>query len=189
MPVVLLHGWGLAQHTYREVIEQIAAHGCKVYAPAMPGFGGTGELPDESFSIGGYARWVADLIDAIELDEPAVVVGTPSVAVSRSGTRTITRRGALARPRQLDRRLVLEAGKSLALHRRAAVNGDYDGDHRTDYAVYRPVDGPVVHPAVVERRGARRAGASAAISRCPATTTATAGPTSPSGARRPASGS
>lgn len=75
MPVVLLHGWGLAQHTYRGVIERIAAHGCKVYAPALPGFGGTGELPDESFSIGGYARWVADLIDAIELDESAVVVG------------------------------------------------------------------------------------------------------------------
>jgi pimeloyl-ACP methyl ester carboxylesterase len=75
MPVVLLHGWGLAQHTYRGVIERIAAHGCKVYAPAMPGFGGTGELPDRSFSIGGYAQWVADLLDVIEVDERAVVVG------------------------------------------------------------------------------------------------------------------
>jgi pimeloyl-ACP methyl ester carboxylesterase len=75
MPVVLLHGWGLAHHTYRGVIERIAAHGCRVYAPAMPGFGGTGDLPERSFSIGGYARWVADLLDTLDVDERAVVVG------------------------------------------------------------------------------------------------------------------
>ena len=34
-PVVLLHGWALAQHTYRNVIEEIAEQGCRVIAPAM----------------------------------------------------------------------------------------------------------------------------------------------------------
>ena len=75
LPVVLLHGWALAQHTYRDVIQTIAAQGCQVIAPALPGFGGTAELPSKSFSLGGYARWVSDLLDSLEIEEPAVVVG------------------------------------------------------------------------------------------------------------------
>lgn len=75
MPVVFLHGWALAQHTYRDVIENIAAQGCRVIAPSMPGFGGSADLPGDAFSISGYAQWVADLLDALEIDEPAVVVG------------------------------------------------------------------------------------------------------------------
>ncbi len=75
MPVVLLHGWALGQHTYRGVAETIAAQGCRVIAPAMPGFGGSGDLPDSGFSLSGYAKWVADLLDALEIEEPAVIVG------------------------------------------------------------------------------------------------------------------
>jgi pimeloyl-ACP methyl ester carboxylesterase len=75
LPVVLLHGWALAQHTYRDVIVNIANQGCRVIAPAMPGFGGTPELPGDSFSMRGYAKWVSDLLDALDIDEPAVVVG------------------------------------------------------------------------------------------------------------------
>ena len=75
MPVVLLHGWGLADHTYRGVIASIASQGCRVIAPSLPGFGGTGELPKDDFSIAGYGRWVADLLRALSVDEPAVVVG------------------------------------------------------------------------------------------------------------------
>ncbi|MEQ1701115.1 MAG: alpha/beta fold hydrolase, partial [Ilumatobacteraceae bacterium] len=75
MPVVLLHGWALAHHTYRDVIETIAAQGCRVIAPALPGFGGTADLPGDAFSMKGYAQWVADLLDSLEIEEPAVVVG------------------------------------------------------------------------------------------------------------------
>ena len=75
MPVVLLHGWALAQHTYRRVIEEIADQGCMVIAPSMPGFGGSGDLPGEAFSMSGYAKWVADLLDVLAIEEPAVVVG------------------------------------------------------------------------------------------------------------------
>ena len=75
LPVVFLHGWALAQHTYRGVVERIAAQGCRVIAPSMPGFGGTGDLPDSQFSLTGYGQWVADLLEALEVDEPAVVVG------------------------------------------------------------------------------------------------------------------
>ena len=75
LPVVFLHGWALAQHTYRSVVERIAAQGCRVIAPSMPGFGGTGDLPGSAFSLTGYGQWVADLLEALEVDEPAVVVG------------------------------------------------------------------------------------------------------------------
>lgn len=75
MPVVLLHGWALAHHTYRDVIASIAQQGCRVIAPAMPGFGGTHEIPERDFSIAGYASWVADLLDSLEVTEPVVVVG------------------------------------------------------------------------------------------------------------------
>ena len=75
MPVVLLHGWALAQHTYRRVIEEIAEQGCMVIAPSMPGFGGSGDLTGDAFSMSGYAKWVADLLDVLEIEEPAVLVG------------------------------------------------------------------------------------------------------------------
>jgi pimeloyl-ACP methyl ester carboxylesterase len=75
LPVVLLHGWALGQHTYRGVVETIAAQGCQVIAPGMPGFGGTADLPGDSFSLRGYAQWVADLLDSLDIEEPAVVVG------------------------------------------------------------------------------------------------------------------
>ncbi|MEO5901847.1 MAG: alpha/beta hydrolase [Ilumatobacteraceae bacterium] len=75
MPVLLLHGWALAHHTYRGVIETIAQQGCRVLAPALPGFGGTGGLTDGAFSIGGYAQWVADFLGVLEITEPAVVMG------------------------------------------------------------------------------------------------------------------
>ncbi|MFN6119580.1 MAG: alpha/beta fold hydrolase [Actinomycetes bacterium] len=75
LPVVFLHGWALAQHTYRDVVERIAAEGVRVVAPSLPGFGGTGELPAPSFSLSGYADWVVDLLDALGIDEPVVLVG------------------------------------------------------------------------------------------------------------------
>lgn len=75
MPVVLLHGWGLADNTYRGVIASIASQGCRVIAPSMPGFGGTHDLPKRDFSIAGYGRWVGDLLTALDIQEPAVVVG------------------------------------------------------------------------------------------------------------------
>ena len=75
MPVVLLHGWALGQHTYRDVVERIAAQGCRVIAPSLPGFGGSGELEGDEFSLSGYARWVDHLLASLEIDEPAVVMG------------------------------------------------------------------------------------------------------------------
>lgn len=74
-PVLFLHGWALGQHTYRAVVERIAQQGSKVYAPGLPGFGGTGGLPGDTFSLAGYAAWVHEFLDQVDVDEPVVVVG------------------------------------------------------------------------------------------------------------------
>jgi pimeloyl-ACP methyl ester carboxylesterase len=74
-PVVLLHGWGLTHRTYRRALHALAEHGMRVWAPALPGFGGTSELPSDGLSLGGYAAWVAAFLDAVELNDPVTLVG------------------------------------------------------------------------------------------------------------------
>ncbi|WP_230465214.1 alpha/beta fold hydrolase [Nocardia seriolae] len=73
--VVLLHGFGLANRTYRPALDELARRGLRVYAPTMPGFGGTGELPRRRSSISGYAAWVAAFIRAVGIDEPVTLIG------------------------------------------------------------------------------------------------------------------
>jgi pimeloyl-ACP methyl ester carboxylesterase/predicted amino acid-binding ACT domain protein len=75
IPVVFLHGWGLGHRAYQSALRELIARGCRVYAPALPGFGGTANLPVGRRTIEGYAAWVDHFLDAIGIDEPAMVVG------------------------------------------------------------------------------------------------------------------
>ena len=75
MPVLFLHGWGLGHRAYRRALRRLTARGCRVYAPAMPGFGGTADLPPRERSVAGYADWVADFLAEVGVDEPAFVLG------------------------------------------------------------------------------------------------------------------
>lgn len=74
-PIIFLHGWALAHHTYRSVLQSLAAGGWQVIAPALPGFGGTPGLPGNQFSLAGYAEWLAEFLQAVGIDEPAVLIG------------------------------------------------------------------------------------------------------------------
>lgn len=74
-PVVFLHGWGLNHRSYRHALGGLARLGMRVYAPAMPGFGGTADLPAEDFSLAGYARWVDRFLTAVGVTEPVVLIG------------------------------------------------------------------------------------------------------------------
>lgn len=74
-PVLFLHGWGLGQHAYRRALGRVAASGLQVWAPALPGFGGTPDLPREQFSLEGYGRWVLGFADAVGLTGPVTLVG------------------------------------------------------------------------------------------------------------------
>ncbi|MDD7939587.1 alpha/beta fold hydrolase [Actinomycetospora lutea] len=75
-PVVLfLHGWALSPASYRAGLAQLAARGGRVVAPALPGFGGTGELPAAAHTLEGYARWVVRFLEEVGVDGPVTVVG------------------------------------------------------------------------------------------------------------------
>jgi pimeloyl-ACP methyl ester carboxylesterase len=73
--VLFLHGWGVGPRSYAGALRHVAALGCAVSAPALPGFGGTPVLPAEARSFPGYARWAARYLDALEAHERVVVVG------------------------------------------------------------------------------------------------------------------
>ncbi|MHB1710072.1 MAG: alpha/beta fold hydrolase [Acidimicrobiales bacterium] len=72
---LFLHGWGLRPNAYREPIRRMAMAGCRVHAPAMPGFGRTPELPEGERSFGGYSAWIGRFLDAVGVDQTALVAG------------------------------------------------------------------------------------------------------------------
>ncbi len=75
LPVLFLHGWGLGQHAYKRALKRLVHMGCRVYAPALPGFGGTADLPGDELTFAGYAAWAASFLDAVGVTEPVFLVG------------------------------------------------------------------------------------------------------------------
>src|SRR4051812_42270171 len=75
LPVLFLHGWGLGQHAYKRALKRLVHLGCRVFAPALPGFGGTAELRGRRFSLEGYAAWVEHFLQAVAVDEPVFLMG------------------------------------------------------------------------------------------------------------------
>lgn len=74
-PALFLHGWGLSPHAYARPIEAMAAAGCRVVAPALPGFGRTPELPAGERTFAGLGAWVGRFLDAAGVDDLALVAG------------------------------------------------------------------------------------------------------------------
>ncbi|HET6966113.1 MAG TPA: alpha/beta hydrolase [Acidimicrobiales bacterium] len=74
-PIVFLHGWALGLRAYRRCLGEMARQGMSVLAPALPGFGGTAELPGSERSLAGYAEWVAEFLETLGAEGPALVVG------------------------------------------------------------------------------------------------------------------
>lgn len=73
-PVLFLHGWGLSGRTYEPALRRLIAAGRRVYAPSLPGFGGTSPLPDD-LTLETYAAWVAEYLRAVGVDVPVDVIG------------------------------------------------------------------------------------------------------------------
>jgi pimeloyl-ACP methyl ester carboxylesterase len=72
---LFLHGWGLRPTGYRRAIEAMSRAGCRVVAPALPGFGGTPELPADQRNFPGLGAWVGRFLDAAGVDDLALVAG------------------------------------------------------------------------------------------------------------------
>jgi pimeloyl-ACP methyl ester carboxylesterase/glycine cleavage system regulatory protein len=74
-PVVFLHGWALGSRAYKRAIRRLTSRGCRVFAPALPSFGGTADLPPAEMNFDGYADWVASFMSEVGVKEPALVIG------------------------------------------------------------------------------------------------------------------
>jgi pimeloyl-ACP methyl ester carboxylesterase len=75
LPVLFLHGWALGSRAYKRALKRLARLNCRVYAPALPEFGGTEGLPAPHNRLEDYAGWVDAFLDAVGVDEPVVVIG------------------------------------------------------------------------------------------------------------------
>lgn len=73
--VLFLHGWGVGHRAYRDSVQQLAADGLRVVAPALPGFSGTRALPRRESSLQGYAAWVLAFLDALDIRDSVLLVG------------------------------------------------------------------------------------------------------------------
>ena len=74
-PLLFLHGWGLGPRAYAAGITRLTAAGLQVIAPALPGFGGSAGPALRSVDMPTYGRAVGRLLDVLEVDHPAFVVG------------------------------------------------------------------------------------------------------------------
>lgn len=75
LPVVFCHGWALGQHAYKRALKRLVRLDCRVYAPALPGFGGSAELAEGHSDLEGYAAWLEGFLSAVGIDEPVFLVG------------------------------------------------------------------------------------------------------------------
>jgi len=75
VPVLFLHGWGLDHRVYKRSLARLVATGMHVVAPALPGFGGSASLPQQASTLAGFATWLAEFLDALQITQPSLIMG------------------------------------------------------------------------------------------------------------------
>jgi pimeloyl-ACP methyl ester carboxylesterase len=75
LPVLFEPGWALGRHAYQRALAHLVRLGCQVYAPALPGCGGSASPPRANCDLAGYAAWLDAFLRQVEVDEPMVAVG------------------------------------------------------------------------------------------------------------------
>lgn len=74
-PVLFLHACGLSFRSYQRSLRRLTGQGYQVLAPSLPGFGGTAALPAPDHDLRGFARWVAQFLDGVGVQDPVLVIG------------------------------------------------------------------------------------------------------------------
>ena len=74
-PALFLHGWGLDHKAYKRALSRLVRAGLHVYAPALPGFGGTAGLPRSPNGFHDYGDWVAAFLDSVGVEERMLAIG------------------------------------------------------------------------------------------------------------------
>jgi pimeloyl-ACP methyl ester carboxylesterase len=72
-PTLFLHGNPDSAEMWRDVIT-LMSNEYRCLAPDLPGYGRSALLPDFKVSLENEARWVADLVDALAINEPLNLV-------------------------------------------------------------------------------------------------------------------
>jgi pimeloyl-ACP methyl ester carboxylesterase len=75
LQVLFVHGWALGHHAYKRALQRLVRLGCRVYAPALPGFGGSAALASGQDDLQGYAAWVDAFLERVGVAEPVLAVG------------------------------------------------------------------------------------------------------------------
>lgn len=66
MNIVLIHGFPFEGSMWQAQVEALSAHGHKVFAPNLPGFGGTPAWPKEQYSIEAFAEEIFKFIQTLD---------------------------------------------------------------------------------------------------------------------------
>lgn len=74
-PALFLHGWGLDHKAYKRALARLVRAGLHVYAPALPGFGGTAGLAGDDVGLREYGDWVAAFLDTVGVGRPVLAMG------------------------------------------------------------------------------------------------------------------
>ena len=100
LPVVLLHGWAATIYTFRHALELLPAHGFRVIAPDLRGFGLSDKpITPHAYALDAYLDDLAALLDALELNN--VVLGGQSMGGG------VSLHYALRNPRRVSRLVLI----------------------------------------------------------------------------------
>jgi 2-hydroxymuconate-semialdehyde hydrolase len=73
-PVLLIHGFPTTHLLWRNVVPALAAAGLRSIAPDLMGFGESQANEGADIQMGNQARWMFALLDALRLDQRAILV-------------------------------------------------------------------------------------------------------------------
>jgi 2-hydroxy-6-oxonona-2,4-dienedioate hydrolase len=73
--MICIHGIGSHAGWWRRNMQQLAAQGYRVIAPDLPGHGFAASAPGWPLTIDGFAEFILQLADALDMQGPVVLVG------------------------------------------------------------------------------------------------------------------
>ncbi|KAF8067432.1 hypothetical protein HT031_002480 [Scenedesmus sp. PABB004] len=94
-PVLLVHGFGASSGHWRRTIPYLAAHGCKVWAIDLVGFGES-DKPARQYTIELWAELIRDFLAEFSPGAPAVLIGNSIGSLSVLAAAAAAAPGALA---------------------------------------------------------------------------------------------
>lgn len=74
-PIIFIHGHPDSADLWDDVIQHLPKEGYRYIRPDLPGYGESGDGKDLDLSIENRGKWVADVLEAIGVSDPVIVIG------------------------------------------------------------------------------------------------------------------